>query len=139
MCRSRRELSNECVCTLLLRSLVQIFIFQFLSMSLFLNLLFETDSYSNEYLHVLIVFTIYLQNLASIQPKTSSLKFAEARKRYPTPVMNLALPLVRQGLSEARKCWPVFGCLGTDHGKATFISQHFPTQTESFPRVFIGR
>ena len=36
--------------TLLLRSLVQIFIFQFLSMSLFLNLLFETDSYSNEYL-----------------------------------------------------------------------------------------
>ena len=39
-----------CVCTLLLRSLVQIFIFQFLSMSLFLNLLFETDSYSNEYL-----------------------------------------------------------------------------------------
>ena len=31
-------------------SLVQIFIFQFLSMSLFLNLLFETDSYSNEYL-----------------------------------------------------------------------------------------
>ena len=34
----------------MLRSLVQIFIFQFLSMSLFLNLLFETDSYSNEYL-----------------------------------------------------------------------------------------
>ena len=35
--------------TLLLRSLVQIFIFQFLSMSLLLNLLFETDSYSNAY------------------------------------------------------------------------------------------
>jgi len=34
----------------LLRSPVQIFIFQFLSMSLFLNLLFETDSYSKEYL-----------------------------------------------------------------------------------------
>ena len=34
----------------MLRSLVQIFIFQFLSMSLFLNILFETDSYSNEYL-----------------------------------------------------------------------------------------
>ena len=38
----------------MLRSLVQIFIFQFLSMSLFLNLLFETDSYSNEYLRAKI-------------------------------------------------------------------------------------
>ena len=41
-------------CVNLLRSFqssnVQIFIFQFLSMSLFLNLLFEQDSYSNEYL-----------------------------------------------------------------------------------------
>ena len=34
----------------LLRSLVQVFIFQFLSMSPFLNLLFETDSSSNAYL-----------------------------------------------------------------------------------------
>ena len=34
----------------MLRSLDQIFIFQYLSMSLLLNLLFETDSYSNEYL-----------------------------------------------------------------------------------------
>ena len=34
----------------MLRSLVQIFIFRSLSMSLFLNILFETDSYSNEYL-----------------------------------------------------------------------------------------
>ena len=41
-CRSRQELS-------MLRSLVQIFIFRSLSMSLFLNILFETDSYSNEY------------------------------------------------------------------------------------------
>ena len=32
------------------RSLVPIFIFQFLSMSLLLNLLFEPDPYSNEYL-----------------------------------------------------------------------------------------
>ena len=29
---------------------ISVFIYQFLSMSLFLNLLFETDSYSNEYL-----------------------------------------------------------------------------------------
>ena len=42
--------------TLLLRSLVQIFICQFLSMSLFLNLLFETNSYSNEYLLSLAKF-----------------------------------------------------------------------------------
>ena len=34
----------------LVKSFVQIFIFQSLSMSLFLNLLFEPDSYSNEYL-----------------------------------------------------------------------------------------
>ena len=34
----------------MLRSLVQNFIFQSLSMSLLLNLLFEPDSYSNEYL-----------------------------------------------------------------------------------------
>ena len=34
----------------MLRSLVQIFIFQSLSMSLLLNLLFEPDPYSNEYL-----------------------------------------------------------------------------------------
>ena len=35
--------------------------------------------------------SIYLQNLASIQPRTSSPKFAEASKRYPPPVTNLAL------------------------------------------------
>ena len=34
----------------MLRSLVQIVIFQSLSMSLFLNLLFEPDPYSNKYL-----------------------------------------------------------------------------------------
>ena len=36
--------------SLLLRYFVQIFIFQSLSISLFRNLLFEADSYSNEYL-----------------------------------------------------------------------------------------
>ena len=40
-----------------------------LSMSLFLNLLFETDSYSNEYLLAKIGVT------ASIQPRTSPSKF----------------------------------------------------------------
>ena len=34
----------------MLRSLIQLFIVQFLSMSLFLNLHFESDPYSNEYL-----------------------------------------------------------------------------------------
>ena len=53
-CRSRQELSNE--------SVVQIFIFQSLSMSLFLNF------FSNE---IAIQTSIYLQNLASIQPRTS--------------------------------------------------------------------
>ena len=33
----------------------------------------------------------YLRNLASIQPRTSSPKFAEASKRYPPPLINLAL------------------------------------------------
>ena len=42
--------------------------------------------------------SIYLQNLASIQPRTSSPKFAEASKRYPTPVINLALYNVECGL-----------------------------------------
>ena len=40
-------------------------------MSLFLNLLFEPDSYSNEYL----LFSSYLQNSASIKPSLS--KFAK--------------------------------------------------------------
>ena len=35
--------------------------------------------------------SIYLENLASIQPSTSSPRFAEASKRYPPPVINLAL------------------------------------------------
>ena len=55
--------------TLLLCSLVQIFIFQFRSMSLFLNLLFETDSYSNAYLLGKFGFDT-AENLASIQPFT---------------------------------------------------------------------
>ena len=40
---------------------------------------------------IAIPTSIYLQNLASIQPRTSSPKFAEASKRYPPPVINLAL------------------------------------------------
>ena len=40
----------------MLRSLIQIFIFPFLSMSLFLNLLFEPDSDANEYLDEKIGF-----------------------------------------------------------------------------------
>ena len=32
-----------------------------------------------------------MQNLASIQPRTSTPKFAEASKRYPPPVVNLGL------------------------------------------------
>ena len=40
--------------------LVKIFIFQSLSVSLFLNLLFEQDSYSNEYL----LFSIYMYLVA---------------------------------------------------------------------------
>ena len=44
------------------------------SLSLFLNLLFETDPYSNEYL----LLKIYLQNTASIQPRTGRpLKFLQ--------------------------------------------------------------
>ena len=35
--------------------------------------------------------SIYLQNVASIQTRTSSPKFAEASKRYPPPVIHLAL------------------------------------------------
>ena len=35
--------------------------------------------------------SIHLQNVASIKPRTSSPKFAEASKRYPPPVVNLAL------------------------------------------------
>ena len=46
---------------------------QSLSMSLFLNLLFEPNSYSNEYL---LFSNIYLQTLASIQPRKSPVKFA---------------------------------------------------------------
>ena len=55
-CRSRQELSSDIqeefakYVLYMLRSLVQIVIFQSLSMSLFLNLLFETDGYSNRYL-----------------------------------------------------------------------------------------
>ena len=41
----------------------------------FLNLLFELDSYSNEYL---LFTSIYLQNLASMQPRTSLVKFARS-------------------------------------------------------------
>ena len=41
--------------------------FQFLSMSLFLNLLFEQDSYSNEYL----LFSMYLHVLAKVGFETA--------------------------------------------------------------------
>ena len=37
--------------------------------------------------------SFYLQMLASIQPRTSSPKFAEASKRYPPPVIKLALQI----------------------------------------------
>ena len=46
--RDIQEEFSECV-RYMLRPFVQIFIFQFLSMSLFLNLLLEPDPYSNEY------------------------------------------------------------------------------------------
>ena len=49
--------------------------------------------------------SIHLQNLASIQPRTSSPRFAEASKRYPPPVINLALvtlPLRQQCLEHVR-------------------------------------
>ena len=65
-CRSRQELSN-----VIATVFVQIFIFQSLSMSLFLNF------FSNE---IAIQTSIYLQNLASIQPRTGLSKFA---KKYP--------------------------------------------------------
>ena len=58
--------SRASVCTLLLRPFVQTFIFQFLSMSLLLNLLFE---------QIAIPTSIYLQKSASIQPRTSPSKF----------------------------------------------------------------
>ena len=45
--RDIQEEFSECVRDML-RPFVQIFIFQFLSMSLFLNLLLEPDPYSNE-------------------------------------------------------------------------------------------
>ena len=43
--------------------------------------------------------SIYLQNFASIQPRRSPPKFAQASKRYPSPVINLALD--ERSLSEA--------------------------------------
>ena len=46
---------------------------------------------------------IYVQNLASIQSRTSSPKFAEASKRYPPPVINLALQNVCAASSEDTK------------------------------------
>ena len=38
----------------------------------------------------------YLLAKFSIQPRTSSPKFAEASKRYPPPLINLALPTVER-------------------------------------------
>ena len=61
---------------------------QELSMSLIPNLLFETDSYSNEYL---VLFTNDLQNLASTQPRTSRLKFADTNIQPPPCVISIAL------------------------------------------------
>ena len=55
--RCRQKLSNEYV-RYMLRSLVLIFIFQSLAMSLFLNLLLERAPYSNACLVAKIVFDI---------------------------------------------------------------------------------
>ena len=93
----------------MLRSLVQIFIFQFLSMSLFLNLLFETDSYSNGYLlakigvdtaeneplEVHLIFQPW--DLIFTEPPRPGLPLSLPRT-MPAAVLAYVLPPLREGL-----------------------------------------
>ena len=80
----------------------QIFIFQSLSMSLFLNF------FSNE---IAIQTHIYLQNLASIQPRTSPVKFDRSRgaarqRRDPRAERSQVRRLRSQGLSQSKRRSP---------------------------------
>ena len=91
--------------------------------------------------------SISLQNLASIQPRTSSPKFAEASKRYPPPVINLALaklhvyPAGKLGnFANMERCICTRYCLAIEKRGSTLNPssiQNVSDQTECTGRVGI--
>ena len=96
---------------LLLRSFVQLFIFQSLSMSLFLNILFETDSYSNEYLLAKLgVDAAANEPLKVCQKLAQSFFFARIRRSDLTKKLEKVGPFECDELEKhcrvSAKCYP---------------------------------